>query len=294
MNILVLGGSYFLGRCFVNMACKDNNLYVFNRGNCPIDMPEVIQIKGDRHNISDLFKLSKYEIDVIVDFCAYNKDDINSVIKALKVMPKQYIFVSTVDVYERGKGEALSENASFETRDFGGDAGAYITGKVILEKEIKEAAATYGFSYTVMRPAFIYGPGNYAPREGIYFNWIKKAGQILHPIDATGEFQLVYVTDVAMAICAALGNEEAYNEAFNLTGEKVENYNSFAETLSKIVNTDFVRVDVTVDVVNEKQIPLPFPLTREQSNWYKGEKALKLIGRYTSFEEGLRETYRYF
>lgn len=294
MNILVLGGSYFLGRCFVNMACKDNNIYVFNRGNCPIDMSEVTQIKGDRHNISDLFKLSKYEIDVIVDFCAYNKDDINSVIKALKVMPKQYIFVSTVDVYERGKGEALSENASFETRDFGGDVGAYITGKVILEKEIKEAAAAYGFTYTVMRPAFIYGPGNYAPRESIYFNWIKKAGQVLHPIDATGEFQLVYVTDVARAICASLGNEEAYNEAFNLTGEKVENYNSFADTLSKIVNTDFERVDVTVDVVNEKQISLPFPLTREQSNWYKGEKALKLIGRYTSFEEGLRETYIYF
>ena len=294
MNILVLGGSYFLGRCFVNMACNDNNIYVFNRGNCPIDMPEVTQIKGDRHNISDLFKLSKYEIDVIVDFCAYNKDDINSVIKALKVMPKQYIFVSTVDVYERGKGEALSENASFETRDFGGDVGAYITGKVILEKEIKEAAAAYGFTYTVMRPAFIYGPGNYAPRESIYFNWIKKAGQVLHPIDATGEFQLVYVTDVARAICASLGNEEAYNEAFNLTGEKVENYNSFADTLSKIVNTDFERVDVTVDVVNEKQISLPFPLTREQSNWYKGEKALKLIGRYTSFEEGLRETYIYF
>ena len=43
-----------------------------------------------------------------------------------------------MDVYERGSGKILDENASFETRDFGGETGAYILGKVSLEAEIKE------------------------------------------------------------------------------------------------------------------------------------------------------------
>lgn len=292
MNILVMGGSYFLGRYFVNMACANNSVYVFNRGNCPLNMPGVTEIRGDRNLESDLASLAEYEFDVVVDFCAYNKGDIMSVSKILKIKTKQYIFISTVDVYRRGLGTSLAEDAPLEMRNFGGPEGEYIAGKVALEQEIKEAADIYGFSYTVIRPAFIYGPGNYAPREGLYFNWISQAGQILHPADATGEFQLVYVIDVAKAIVATLGNEDSFNEAYNVTGEKIEDYNSFADTLVSVVGTPFERVDISVDVVNEKGIPLPFPLTKDESNWYCGEKVLSLIGQYTSFEDGMKVTAR--
>lgn len=290
MNVLVMGGSYFLGRYFVNMAYKDNNLYVFNRGNYPLNIPGVTEIKGDRHNENELKQLSNYSIDVVVDFCAYNKNDINSVLKSLKNTPKQYIFMSTVDVYIRGTGEVLDENSVLEQRDFGGPEGEYISGKVALENEIREAANNLGFKYTVFRPSFIYGPGNYAPREGIYFNWIKQAGQILHPIDATGMFQFVYAPDVAKAIYLSLENENTFNEAYNLTGEKVETYNSFADTLSKVVSIPFERVDITLEMVNDKGIPLPFPFAEAESNVYNGEKVLSLIDKYTEFEEGLKQT----
>ena len=36
MNILVLGGSYFLGKHFVNMAADEHTITVFNRGNRPV------------------------------------------------------------------------------------------------------------------------------------------------------------------------------------------------------------------------------------------------------------------
>ena len=44
MNILVLGGSYFLGKHFVEMAHKEHTLTVFNRGSHPLDMEDVTEL----------------------------------------------------------------------------------------------------------------------------------------------------------------------------------------------------------------------------------------------------------
>lgn len=290
MNILVLGGSYFLGKHFVNMACMKHDITVYNRGNQPLHLPRVSEVSGDRHDIKKLSCLKGKLFDVVVDFCAYQKNDIAMVFQTLEGSFSQYIYVSTCDVYKRGLGTILDENAPFEKREFGGSVGDYISGKVTLEEELMECGAKYHVAYTSIRPAFIYGPDNYAPREGIYFNWIQNAGQILHPVDATGEFQMVYVDDVALALLQTVGNEKAYNQVYNLAPLKMETYDSFSLALAESMNIQFDKVEVTVDQVNEKQIPLPFPLTKEESNWYDGSKALTLIGHYTELAEGLKKT----
>ena len=73
--------------------------------------------------------------DCVVDFCAYAPGDIKRIAE-LGFPISQYLFVSTCDVYEHRTGRTLDEKGPFETRDFGGQEGAYITGKVALEKEL--------------------------------------------------------------------------------------------------------------------------------------------------------------
>lgn len=290
MKILVLGGSYFLGKHFVQKNCKEHEITVFNRGSRPLRINGVKEITGDRHQASDFAELRQLEFDIVVDFCAYQPGDIAMIFEQLQGKFKQYVFISTCDVYERGLKRMLDENAPFENRDFGGEAGAYILGKAMLEKELVEQAEMTKIKYTSLRPAFIYGPENYAPREGIYFHWIKNAGQILHPTDADGEFQMVYVEDVVNAVTASLGNEAAYNESFNLAPLPMITYEMFASALEKSVGSSFEKVPVSLQMINENRIPLPFPLTREESNWYDGKKALELISSYTPLEEGLKKT----
>lgn len=290
MNILVFGGSYFLGKHFVNIAKEKHNITVFNRGNHPLVLPGVSEVVGDRHDTKALQSLNTKHYDAVVDFCGYGMGDIRTVFSCLSAGFNQYIFVSTCDVYERGLNRILDENAPLERRDFGGEAGQYITGKVALEEELMECAGLYGTSYTSIRPAFIYGPDNYAPREAIYFHWIERARQILHPVDATGEFQMVFVTDVARAVLNAIGNKEAFQQAYNLAPLPMITYESFSDALKEVMPIPFEKVPVTLQMVNEKQIPLPFPLTKEESNWYSGEKALQLIGSYTQLVDGLKQT----
>ena len=84
MNILVLGGSYFLGKHFVKVSHKEHTLTVFNRGSHPLDMEDVTELVGDRRVPAALSGLDGLSFDAVVDFCAYEKGDIAMVCEALK------------------------------------------------------------------------------------------------------------------------------------------------------------------------------------------------------------------
>ncbi|MCR4656658.1 MAG: NAD-dependent epimerase/dehydratase family protein [Lachnospiraceae bacterium] len=303
MKILIIGGTYFFGRAFTELLVKEKakrtkkdeqiEIYLLNRGN--VEAPYGINgsCACDRHD-TDALKdsgLFMEHFDVIADFCAYKEGDISSFLDALKPEFEQYIFISTCDVYRRFEGKAQDEEAPFEDRDYPGQEGEYIKGKIRLENELREACGARNAAFTSIRPAIIYGPGNYAPREGIYFNWIEKAGQILQPYDATGSFQLVYVEDAARAVFQVCMNEQAYNEAFNVCGPKLYTYNDFLKALKKAVTRKFECVYMTVGEINKKQIALPFPLTELESEEYTGEKIKKLGISYRALEEGLAQSW---
>lgn len=287
MKILVIGGSLFLGKAFVKLA-NSHELTVYNRGSHPLDIYGVKEIYGDRHSEIDLRKLTGL-YDVVVDFCAYQAGDILQIADALKGRFKQYVFVSTVDVLVHGTKEKLSEKSPYETRKIEGKEGEYIAGKVALEQEIKLRAIEDNFDYTIIRPAFIYGPDNYAPREQIFYNWIEKANQILVPEDATGHFQMVYVEDVARALLAICERTESKNQIYNMCGE-VQTYESFTKALEDGVGKHFNRVAITVYELNERGIALPFPLIDEESESYCGRGAT-LIEQFTDLKTGLNKGY---
>jgi len=294
MNILIIGGTYFLGKAFVERACKEHKLTLINRGNRPLVMEGVKSYRGERHD-ADFLKSIEGTFDVIVDFCAYEKEDIRLVADCFRGRFGQYVFISTCDVYQKGTGQILTEESPLEKRLFPGPEGAYIAGKVALENELKECAEEAGFAYTSIRPAFIYGEENYAPREGIYFRWIAQAGQILHPSDATGEFQMVYAGDCADVILRVCGRQEAYNRAYNVCGTEHLTYEIWKEVLEEAVEKPFESVTLSVGQVYERQIPLPFPLQTEESERYDGSRIKEEFQiSYLSLEEGIRRCYLHF
>lgn len=302
MKILVIGGTYFLGKAFLETCLeKGREALLVNRGNRKLEgLPEdrIKTFLMDRHDGEKLKELSDelkdQKIDAVVDFCAYEKGDVKSIIDILPESVQQYLFVSTCDVYRRGTGKVLDEGAELEERLFAGQEGAYINGKVILEDELQKACMQKGLHFTSIRPVIIYGPGNYAPRESIFFHWITQAGQILFPEDADGTFQMVYVKDVAKVIDAVLLREDCFDRAINVCGEAIITYQGFSDALEKACERDIERVSLSVDEVIERGIPLPFPLLAEESEQYAGEFVKKLGIQYTDLCQGLKETFKEF
>lgn len=299
MKILIIGGTYFLGKAFLKLADDGaRRITVLNRGNRSVPGNEDGHVKvllADRTKPEELGKLSwdPEGYDVIVDFCAYQAGDVKNILEALPRGIRQYVLISTCDVYRRGSGGILAEDAPFETRDFGGEAGSYILGKTALERELLECASGRGMHYTVIRPAVIYGPGNYAPREGIFFHWARNAGQILFPENADGSFQVTYVEDAARFLLDCLLNEKAMDEAFNLCGEPIT-YEDFANALDEAVGMPLQRISISVEDAMERGIPFPFPLMKEESETYDGTKAVRQGLMTTPLEEGLQRAWEWF
>ncbi|MFQ6084125.1 MAG: NAD-dependent epimerase/dehydratase family protein, partial [Candidatus Aminicenantia bacterium] len=96
MNILVLGGTYFIGRRLVEKLIQsDHSLTLLN-----IDTKEVFSeirtIRADRHDRNAMKKtLQSRSFDVILDISGYTRSDVEIILDCLdnnKI--KQYIFCS--------------------------------------------------------------------------------------------------------------------------------------------------------------------------------------------------------
>lgn len=294
MKILVIGGSYFFGRVFVMLGAAEHDITVLNRGTYSMEALGAKQITGDRHDPL-LWQEIKEDFDVVVDFCAYEKGDIRLLFENFGGRMKQYILISTVDVYERVQGELTPEDALFEMRTFSGEVGAYIAGKVALEQEIVEVCHSSGVQYTVLRPAVLYGPYNYAPRESVFIQLMIQQGILPHITDSLGKFQAVYVKDAANAVMCCLLNETAYGQAYNLCQDEILDYEIFYQQLAKVADVDFTEVPLTCEQAQSQGIPLPFPLRSEETLLCSNEKGKAELGlTYTDFSEGMAKTYRAF
>ncbi len=84
MNILILGGTQFLGRYIVESAKKrGHNLTLFNRGKSnPNLFPSVKLIEGDQ--TKDILKLGEGKWDVVIDTCGYVPIDVEISASALR------------------------------------------------------------------------------------------------------------------------------------------------------------------------------------------------------------------
>lgn len=294
MKILVIGGSYFFGRVFVMLAAKEHDVTVVNRGACSVAELGAKQIKGDRKE-EGVWKSIEDDYDCVVDFCAYEKGDIARVLENMPGRIRQYIFISTVDVYERGINGLKGEETPLETRPLPGEAGAYIAGKVALEREVREQCGKRDISCTVLRPAILYGPLNYAPRESVYIRLLARNRVLPRITDAAGSFQFVYVKDAAQAVLSCLLNPWAYGQAYNLCGEEVLTYDAFFRELGKASDVEAREIPLTAREAESQGLPLPFPLTEAETELYSNEKSKEELGlRYMDIGEGMARTYRAF
>lgn len=295
MKLLVIGGSYFYGRVFVMEAAKEHDITVWNRGAYSMESFGVRQMKGDRH---ERVTGCEEDYDAVIDFCAYAPGDVRDTFHLLTGKIGQYIFISTVDVYERDAAVVKSEDAPLERRPLAGEAGAYIAGKVALERETAQVCGARNIPFTVLRPAILYGPYNYAPRESAYIQMLLQNHALPQFTDAQGRFQFVYVKDAAQAVLACLGNEKTDGQAYNLCQDRICTYDDFFAVLKKIAQEDLeglAEVPLTVEQAVLQGVPVPFPATAAETHLCDNTKGKVELGlSYISFEEGMRRTYRAF
>jgi len=102
MDVLVIGGTVFLGRAVVSEAlAAGHTVTVFNRARSAPAPHDVRQLVGDRTSRADLEQLRGRRFDLVIDTCGYVPADVGAGAELLAPTCGHYAFVSSVNAYPR-------------------------------------------------------------------------------------------------------------------------------------------------------------------------------------------------
>jgi 2'-hydroxyisoflavone reductase len=247
-ELLVLGGSWFLGRSVVRAALDSGwSVTTFRRGLSGQDVPGSQSIRGDRTSAVDLARLAEAgPWDLVVDTSAFVPVEAGSVARVLEPVSRRYVVISSVSAYVGWPTEPLDEASEVldcpadAGPDYGYDAdpGPSVYG---FTKAGVERAVTGVFGperTTVLRPGVILGPGEYVGRLPWWLNRMRRGGRVLAPGSPARSIQPVDVRDVAeFALTGVAGT-------FNLTGRDTE-MERFLSRCREVVGSDAVLSWVT-------------------------------------------------
>ena len=196
MNLLVLGGSVFLGRHVVDAACADGHaVTVFNRGRTATpERGDVDRLIGDRDG--DVSMLEGRAFDAVIDCSGYTPVQLERTAAALGDLVSHYLFVSSISVYRACPSGIVFDES---TARLDGDEG-YGPQKARSEDAITSAMRG---SVTIVRPGLIVGPHDPTGRFTYWPRRMHEGGEVVAPGRADRPAQIIDVRDLA-AWCVRL------------------------------------------------------------------------------------------
>lgn len=197
-TMLILGGTRFLGPHLVNAAKAAGwTVTLFNRGKSnPNLFPDLEKLKGDRSD--DLASLEGRKWDVVIDTSGYVPRHVKMTAELLAENVGQYVFISTVSVYDDPGGVLLNEESPVGTLE--DETIEQVTGESYgpLKALCEQAAeAAMPGRVTNIRPGLIVGPLDNSGRF-TYWPWrVAKGGEVLAPGNPDAEIEYIDVRDLA-------------------------------------------------------------------------------------------------
>lgn len=217
MKILVIGGTRFVGRHFVDAAlARGHQITLFNRGQSNSDLyPSVENLRGDRDG--DLSALEGGRWDAVVDTCGYVPRIVRQSAELLADKVDRYLFISTISVYKDIMEPDADEDAPLQTLEdptveeiTGGTYGGL---KVLCEQVVEEI---YGERSLIVRPGMIVGPHDPTDRYPYWLLRAARGGEILTPGTPERPVQMIDARDLGVWMVHLL--EQNAGGIMNATG----------------------------------------------------------------------------
>ena len=214
MDLLILGGTRFLGRHMVEAALgRGHRVTLFNRGRSnPGLFPDVEELRGERGG--DLSPLRGRRWDAAIDTSGYLPREVRRSAELLADSVGHYTFVSSISAYEDFGRIGIDEGAPVleppDPEPEGLDWELYGGLKVGCERA---AEAAMPGRTLVVRPGMIVGPHDYTDRFPYWRRRVAEGGEVLAPGDPEQPVQLIDARDLAgwMLRMAGGGRTGVYN-----------------------------------------------------------------------------------
>lgn len=220
MNILILGGTQFIGRHIVEtLLAAGHEVSILTRGKSPDELPaHVERLRGDRdEGAAGLAAVAGRTWDACVDVSGYTARQVRPSAELLLASVQRYVYISAVSVYGDPQDRPVFENhprmtpAAEDVTEVNGET--YGPLKVTCENIVQEI---YADRCTILRPQIVVGP--YDP-SGRYTYWLQRAMQgdeMLAPGDGSDHVQVIDVRDLARFTRTVI--EHNIGGSFNMSG----------------------------------------------------------------------------
>jgi len=303
MNVLVIGGTLFIGRALVDELVKrGHGVAVLHRKPKHDFGRRVDNIVADRNDAEAMREtLSTRRFDVVFDNVydwerGTTAEQVEAAVRACGDRLQRYIFLSSVAAYGDGLNHKESDPLAPDYH-----ATAYVRHKATTERLLFRMHTQRGLPIVTIRPPFVYGPGNPFYREQFFWDRLRAGRPIVIPGDGHRLMQFAFVNDVVQTMVRAMEEPRAEGEAFNIGDPKPITQVELVEKLAATANVEANLARVPRDVIqqaggNAMEEPFYFgeyldlpPITE---NIGKVTRMLKV--KLTPFEAGLKETYRWY
>jgi len=303
MKVLVIGGTSFIGRHLVKELCDaGHDVAVMHRKETHGLPRRVENLTADRNDADAVQQaLDERRFDVVYDNVydwerGTTATQVQATVRACGERVSRYIFMSSVAAYGDGlnhyEGDALAPDNHPDT---------YVRNKAMTERMLFRMHQRHGLPVVTFRPPFIYGPGNPYYREAFFWDRMRLARPILIPGDGHRLMQFCYVKDLVRALIRAIEVPNAAGEAFNIGDSRALTQAEVVQTLAAAAGKAPQLVRIPREAIahlggNPMGDPAYFgvyfdvpPITEKMG------KAVRVLGvRPTPFEEGLKETWRWY
>ncbi len=307
MKVLVIGGTMFIGRLLVAELLKaGHQITVMHRKPKHDFGRRVHNLMADRNDagsVREALRFTGFQVvfDNVYDWARGTtatqvEGTAQAVMAASGDRLTRYIFMSSIAAYGDGlnhhDGDPLAPDDHAE---------AYVRNKAMSERRLFRMRQNTGLPVVTLRPPFIYGPGNPFYREAFFWDRLRDGRPIILPGDGYRLMQFVYIKDLVRACMRAMEEPAAVGEAFNVANDR------------PITQAEFVQAVVAAAGKKPNIVRVPRERIAEAGGDPMGQpgyfgvyldvppitsvvvKAKRILGfQPTSFEVGLKETYRWY
>ena len=292
MDILILGGTRFVGRHFVEAAlAHGHRITLFNRGQSnPQLFPEVEQLHGNRDGDLDVLKGRHW--DTVVDTSGYVPRIVRASAEALSNAVDRYVFISSISVYANFDMVGMDENAPVAHLDDESveevTEETYGALKALCEQAVEQVMPGRAL---IIRPGLIVGPDDQTDRFTYWPYRVAQGGEMLAPGDPQQGVQFIDVRDLTAWILHMV--EQRATGIYQATGpDYALSMGHFLDTCKTVTdsNVQFIWVNDAFLTAREVWLPIYVPNEYIGMRAVNCQKAIKSGLTFRPLEETIRDT----
>jgi nucleoside-diphosphate-sugar epimerase len=262
VRCLVMGGNRYIGSSLVTeLSCRGHDVTVMNSHPSPLPKG-VRRLHGDRRQrgiIREVLKRYRDSFDVVFDNTAYSPDDLAPMLELFLGRVQQFVFTSTVAVYQPNAIQPVHEFSKRHSVDHLGSDPliSYAAGKIRCEDLLLGLHAEAAFPVTCLRISHTLGPRSpLGSREFSVFARLELGRPILIPGEGHPFVHLIHIDDAAQVMAGLIGNGRTCGEVYNVAGTEFASVREHVALMANAVGVEPSIVGVPLEVARSISPPL--------------------------------------